>query len=405
MSDSRVVSLDQYRGYCVVGMFVVNFLHLFSNTPHLLKHNNTHFSLADSIMPGFILISGFSFRMTLVKRLQSSTLSEVRGRFVWRSLGLIALSLMFFGFGDNLIASYQELTFANLANFVVLVLKKDMWEVLAIIGGCQILLLPMMTWSTNRRLLSVLGLGVLHFGLTYWFNWNFVNGLPNFLDHWLGTEGKRAWDGGFFGLIAWSQIMLLGTLLPDWVGTLSPRQSAVRLIAVGALLMTLGYSVSCLTRLYDKQPEELAVVSSTDSGSPVLPKLGELRIREWTSMLAEPPFVPPPSKELRHPNYWAMDKRIVSQSFVLFSAGFAISLYAIFIWVCDHATFSLSALNSFGQNPLAAYLIHHLVHVSLKNLFPKDSAAWWAIVGLVSSIAITLTFVRFLEKRNLYLRL
>jgi len=45
---ARLVSLDQFRGYTVLGMFVVNFLGGFTVTPALLKHHNTYFSYADS---------------------------------------------------------------------------------------------------------------------------------------------------------------------------------------------------------------------------------------------------------------------------------------------------------------------------------------------------------------------
>ena len=47
----RIVSLDQFRGYTVAGMFAVNFLGHLALTHQLLKHNDTHFSYADSIMP------------------------------------------------------------------------------------------------------------------------------------------------------------------------------------------------------------------------------------------------------------------------------------------------------------------------------------------------------------------
>ena len=40
----RIRSLDQFRGYSVVAMFVVNFLGGLAITHQLLRHNNTHFS-------------------------------------------------------------------------------------------------------------------------------------------------------------------------------------------------------------------------------------------------------------------------------------------------------------------------------------------------------------------------
>lgn len=422
-SSVRVLSLDQFRGYCVLGMFVVNFVGVFAATHHLLRHNNTHFSYADSIMPGFILISGFSFRMTFMKRLASQPASSVRRRFIGRSIGLIALSLMFFGLSSSF-KSYQDLTAANGFKFLAELVKANAWEVLAIIGACQIILLPFIAWTAGRRWLLLLGLGVLHLLLSGWFNWDFVYGRPNWLDDLLGTQGKRAWDGGFFGLIAWSEIMLIGTLLPDLVESTSKAASVRRLVALGGGLMLAGYAASCLTRLYDIPVAQGSAVQDqagqTESAqgqtaqgqtaqnqisSYVWPPLHRIQGRSWADLLAEPPLVPPPGKDLREPNYWAMDKRIVSQSFVMFAAGFAVFVYGLFVWVCDLGGWSWKPLHTFGQNPLAAYVIHHTVEKSLMALFPKDATAGWAAVGMLISIAITYKFVRFLEDKQLYLRL
>ena len=38
---ARISSLDQFRGYTVAGMFLVNFLGSYLATPLLLKHHNT----------------------------------------------------------------------------------------------------------------------------------------------------------------------------------------------------------------------------------------------------------------------------------------------------------------------------------------------------------------------------
>ena len=47
----RVVSLDQFRGYTVLGMAFVNFLGGYAFLPDVFKHKHTFFSYADAIMP------------------------------------------------------------------------------------------------------------------------------------------------------------------------------------------------------------------------------------------------------------------------------------------------------------------------------------------------------------------
>jgi predicted acyltransferase len=404
--DSRVASLDQFRGYSVAGMFVVNFLGAIEATHHVLRHNNTHFSYADSIMPSFILICGFSYRLTFLKRSSTPSPSGIKRRYLTRSLALILVSLVLFGFGRKF-GSYNDLTLQNIQAFAARLIKADLWEVLAIVGACQILLLPLIAASAMKRSIAMVALAVTHVGLSGWFNWDFVYGLPNFLDARFGSTGK-AWDGGLFGLLSWSEIMLAGSLLPDIVAGLSVHSQVRRLIAIGFGMMAIGYSASCLTRLYDRSPtdsQNTAQAISEVSVSPVWPPWDRLSGRSWESMLAEPPFVPPPPPSHRQPNYWAMDKRIVSQSFVFFSTGFAIALYGLFVWVCDGKSLTFKPFHTFGTNPLAAYIIHHAVQVSLLALFPKNSAILWGVLGMAVSVFIAYTFVRFLEKRQLYLRL
>ena len=67
----RIVSLDQFRGYTVAGMLLVNFLGGFRRRyPPVLKHHNTYCSYADTIMPQFFFAVGFAYRLTFLRRRQ-----------------------------------------------------------------------------------------------------------------------------------------------------------------------------------------------------------------------------------------------------------------------------------------------------------------------------------------------
>jgi predicted acyltransferase len=97
----RITSMDQFRGYTVAGMFVVNFLSSFAVIHPLLKHNQIYFSYADSIMPSFLFAVGFSFRLTYLRRLQQSGYWHTVWTYVRRSVALIVLSLVMYGFGSD----------------------------------------------------------------------------------------------------------------------------------------------------------------------------------------------------------------------------------------------------------------------------------------------------------------
>jgi peptidoglycan/LPS O-acetylase OafA/YrhL len=60
---------------------------------------------------------------------------------------------------------------------------------------------------------------------------------------------------------------------------------------------------------------------------------------------------------------------------------------------------------TFGANALAAYLIHDAVDSAIKPFTPKDSPLWYVLVMFALFMAINYVFMRYLEKRSLYLRL
>jgi len=402
-ASGRIVSMDQFRGYTVVGMIVVNFVGGLNAIHDILKHHNVYFSYADTIMPSFMFAAGFSYRLTMTRRLAQVGPRQAYGRVVMRGLALVLISLMMYGFGDKF-SSWKEMNLESARNFIIGLIKADLWEVLAIIGVAQILLLPFIGLGTRGRAITLLAFLVTHIVISDLFNFNFVHGKPNWLDNLLGTNGKTAWDGGTFGLLAWGAIMLGGTLAYDLLSTQPPAKSASKLLGWGTALMILAYGLSCLTTLYDVEPGS-SPSNEAVAASPVRPPLGKIFQRPWKTLLAEPPFVAPPPPELRKHNYWMMNKRMVSLPFTLFALGFSSALYSLFILACDVGSLRIGAFRTFGQNPLATYVIHHSVEMSLLTLVPKDSPLWWCLVGIAAFFTINYLFIRSLEKNKIFLRL
>lgn len=401
VDPGRIASMDQFRGYTVAGMCVVNFLGGLAAVHPVLKHNNNYFSYADSIMPSFMFACGFSYRLSALRRLERVGPAATYRRFVARSLGLVLVSLMMYGFGATF-KSWSEIKPESIRHFLARLIKADLWEVLAIIGVAQIVIMPVVTASARARGITFGAFLLAHLAISHIFNFDFVYGRPNPLDDFLGTAGSTAWDGGVFGLLMWSAMMLAGTLAFDVVASSSPVRAASRLMAWGAGAMAAGYVLSCLSMLYDG---EVATDTGRAAASPVLPPLGRLSALPTTSLLAEPPFVQPPPPERRPHNYWMMNKRVVSLPFVLFATGFASALYALFILACDLARWRVGLFRTFGQNALAAYVLHHMVEEQVLTLVPRDSPAWWCLAGVVVFFTITYVFVRFLEVNRIFIKL
>jgi predicted acyltransferase len=78
-ANKRIASLDQFRGYTVAGMFLVNFLSPFVAAPFVLKHHSSYCSYADTIMGNFLFAVGFAFRLSFGRRAIQQGLAKPTG--------------------------------------------------------------------------------------------------------------------------------------------------------------------------------------------------------------------------------------------------------------------------------------------------------------------------------------
>jgi hypothetical protein len=268
--------------------------------------------------------------------------------------------------------------------------------------------LPVIRAGLSSRIAYLLASAALHVVLSYIFYFQWVNnGQPNGI------------DGGPLGFLTWTIPTIVGTIACDIV--LSRRAILIRLSCWAAGLMLLGYLASCGTRFYDV-PKDRPSPSTVQrlAAHPVVPPrptlertLQKVRHYQWRDLLSEAPFVPPPhpagnvdeSYRLRQWNYWMMSQRAGTISYLTFSAGFSLAVYALFYGLCDIWTVQLGVFRTFGTNALVAYVLHMMVASAVKPFMPRDVPAWYMWAGCGVFMLITYLFVRALEKNNVYIRL
>lgn len=405
-NSQRIVSMDQFRGYTVAGMVLVNFLGDFGVIHPVFKHHNTYLSYADTIMPSFHFAVGFALRLTLLKRLESLGPAAAYARMVRRNLGLILLSMVL-TMGDQRFPTWSALCQKGFWGALAGPLKCDFWGTLAIIGVTSLAVLPVMAARARTRIACVIGCLGLHAWLSHAFYFDFMYGRPgNWLGQFWGADETRGLDGGPLGFLAWAVPQLVGSLAYDAVAGGSPGRAFPKLFFGGLLLLGLGYGLSGFSLLYPvTEPATTEEGTALVARSPVVPPLGELSAKSPRELLAPPPFVQPTAQEQRELSYWLMGKRVVTLPFNLASTGFALALYALFVLLCDIGSLQMGLFRTFGQNPLATYLIHEMINHAVTGYVPGDSPLYWVTIGFVIYASLTYAFVHYLEKNGIFLRM
>jgi predicted acyltransferase len=351
----RIASLDQFRGYTVAGMLLVNFLGGFHAIPAILKHHNTYCSYADTIMPQFFFAVGFAYRLTYLRRAGKAGRGGAILAALHRNAGLILLGLVFYHL-DGRYESWATLRDIGPTRAIAGAFRREPFQALVHIGVTALWVLPVIGARSSVRLLYLLGSAGLHLALSWQFYLDWAWKTPVI-------------DGGPLGFLSWTIPLLAGSLAYDAAAAeKDPRRLATRLMTWAVAVMGAGYGLSCL------------------GGG-------------W----AAPPFTPPATGG--GVDLWTMSQRTGSISYLTFATGISLAVYALFVLLCDLGEFRSRLFGTFGVNALAAYLIHPMVAGAVKPFMPGDSPLWYVVAGFSLYFAICYGFNRYLEKHGLFLKL
>jgi predicted acyltransferase len=351
MNPNRLVALDQFRGYTVVGMLVVNFVGGYANVPGTLSHHHTYCSYADTIMPQFLFAVGMAMRMTYLKRIDKDAPATTYRKFIVRGLGLMLLGCVVYKLTGKF-EKWEQIEQADWADFFGKLFKRGPFETLTHIGLTTLICLPVIGRGPGFRTIYLVAMAAWHLGLSWvwYYGWNMTD--------------PRGIDGGPLGCFSWAIPLLAGSLAFDALGRLQPWHFAV----VG--LIVAGVAIALMTMM---NPTTRFPFSTFARQSP------------------------------ESLNLWTMSQRAGSVTYTLFGSGVAIVVFAAFrTW---ESQFTVPLFDLFGRHALAAYLIHDMVAGMVKPFVPKDAPGWWVWGGFAIYIAVTWLFVRFLDRQKLVLKL
>ena len=365
----RLISLDQFRGYTVLGMFLVNFVGSFEAIKaslSILKHHHTYCSYADTIMPQFFLAVGFAYRLTFLRRRETLGPRSAYMHVLTRNLGLLLVAFVVHHL-DGQYETWSKLREAGVWGVLQTAFQRNFFQTLTHIAVASLWVMPVIAARPAWRILYVIFSGVLFHLLSQWGYYNWVMQRPGI-------------DGGPLGFLTWTIPLITGTLAYDWIAG-RRRPPILRLIFGGIVIMAIGYALACANLV--TTPNDVPVVS------------------DWKTALVEPPFVPP----TRPVNIWTMSQRGGSVSYLTFGAGFSLFVYALFVIACDVGRLQIGIFRTLGTNALVGYILHSMVNQAIKPFIPKDSPLWYVFSGFAVSLAVCYLFLRHLEKHRLFLRL
>lgn len=344
--------LDQYRGYTVLAMFLVNFIGSYPCVPAILRHNHTWCSFADTVMPQFLFMAGAGYRLTFTRRMAESGWFAATRHAMRRNGALLMLALVVHGLGKG-IESSSEAAGPGLGLALAAGFKRQLFQALTHIAVTAIWVLPVIGLGVGARMAFAAVSAAAHLAISWaWYH------------AWVNTHPVGI-DGGPLGFLTWTIPLLAGSVAADLLPGPDPRRGA--LAALALVLMSAGYALSCL----------------------------------GPAGLAPLPFMPVDGPG----TIWSMSQRSGSVSYLLFGAGFAAALALGFEIISGRLGWRWSVFTTLGINALAAYVLHMLIADAFKPWIPKDSPAAFVAVATVAYLFMCWMFLRHMENTGVVVKL
>ena len=207
----RIASLDQFRGFAIFGMILVNYLGYFTSVSETMKHPNYGMTFANAIAPFFLFAVGMGFRISLANRIAKSGMYKSYLLAAKRYSILILIVIVIYGPDPKL----------------------GMWDALVDIGFAGLITLPFILSGRWIRISMALVYLILYqclFAFTGYGEWTMNHSI----------------DGGPLGVLSWSSILIFGSVFMDDLLTLKRKIFIWQSLISAVILMSFGFGLSLI---------------------------------------------------------------------------------------------------------------------------------------------------------------
>ena len=181
----RIDAIDQFRGFAILAMVLVNYAADIQIIPAWFKHApDIGLTFADLVAPMFIFAIGLTFGLSARRRVERNGMSATIRHFLRRFLALMGLGAI--------LSAAESMLGLNTSGVD--------WSVLQSIGGAGLITLTVIFLPTKVRLGFGIGLLIVYQFLLdgFWLDWVL-----------------RSPHGGLAGTLSWSAMLVLATVFGD----------------------------------------------------------------------------------------------------------------------------------------------------------------------------------------------
>lgn len=224
--SQRIPSMDQIRGYAILGMLLVDYFEAYDVTWFQLHHHHEQYSYADTIAPLFLFVVGMGMRLSMKRRLEHVGVAEARKGMLKRYALLVLIAF-------TLYTGY-------------------LWDALMNIGLAGLIAL----WVVDKKPAVRVGVGIgflalyqAVFSFTVYGDW--LLRTVEFSDETMPVLWKiipigpellgTAINGGPLGHWSWLLMLIAGTIGYDIIATKDTRKIVTTCLGLAVASLAMGW--------------------------------------------------------------------------------------------------------------------------------------------------------------------